>query len=107
MRSDFPGFLDRVPPLGDLVNSVAGAAENRPKQGAVRRAIIDDQDGAHHIDLLCIRCMIRFDQTQPVVPRPMRNRLRRETLDQWTAADSGRPALSNTRHRSSYRYNTF
>ena len=51
VRPDLPGLLDGFPPFVYLEDRVAGPAEDRSKQGAIRRAIIDDQDGTHQIPL--------------------------------------------------------
>ena len=55
VRPHFPGLVDRFSALGNLVNRVAGPTEDGSKQGAIRRAIIDDQDGP-----ISFRSVVRF-----------------------------------------------
>ena len=64
VRPDLAGLLGRIAALGDLVNCVAGPAEDGSEQGAIRRAVIDDQDGRHQVPL---RGPVWFQPIQRVV----------------------------------------
>ena len=59
VRPDLPHLRHRVPAAANLVHLVAGPAQDRPEEGAVGRAVVDDQDGTHQRQLLSSRARVR------------------------------------------------
>src|SRR4051794_1717835 len=67
VRADLAYPRHRLPTLRHLVDRVTGPRQDRPEQRAVRRAVVDNQDGTHESPVLSIESA----RNQPgIPPRP-------------------------------------